>query len=139
MKYFFFFLIFICQNVFSQTSRVTGIVINAEDNSRLASASIFINNSSKGTISNTDGKFILEGITEKNFDLIISYTGFVTVSIRITQNNIGQFHTIKMVPRNETMKSISIMVPEKDGWKTWGRFFTESFIGQSDFCQRMYY
>jgi hypothetical protein len=135
MKYFFFFLIFICQNVFSQTSRVTGIVINAEDNSRLASASIFINNSSKGTISNTDGKFILEGITEKNFDLIISYTGFVTVSIRITQNNIGQFHTIKMVPRNETMKSISIMVPEKDGWKTWGRFFTESFIGQSDFAK----
>jgi hypothetical protein len=135
MKYFFFFLIFICQNVFSQTSRVTGIVINAEDNSRLASASIFINNSSKGTISNTDGKFNLEGITEKNFDLIISYTGFVTVSIRITQNNIGQFHTIKMVPRNETMKSISIMVPEKDGWKTWGRFFTESFIGQSDFAK----
>jgi hypothetical protein len=63
MKYFFFFLIFFYQNTFSQTNQVNGIVINGEDNSKLASASIFINNSSKGTISNADGKFTLTGIT----------------------------------------------------------------------------
>lgn len=135
MKYLFFLLIFFCQNIFSQTSQVNGIVINGEDNSKLASASIFINNSSKGTISNADGKFTLGGITEKNFELIISYTGFVSVSLKITPENIGQFQTIKMVPRKEMMEGISIMIPEKDGWKTWGKFFTESFIGQSDFAK----
>jgi hypothetical protein len=135
MKYFFFFLAFFYQNTFSQTSQVNGIVINGEDNAKLASASIFINNSSKGTISNADGKFTLGGITEKNFELIISYTGFVSVSLKITPENIGQFQTIKMVPRKETMEGISIMIPEKDGWKTWGKFFTESFIGQSNFAE----
>jgi hypothetical protein len=135
MKYFFFLFIFFCQDTFSQTSQVNGIVINGEDNTKLASASIFINNSSKGTISNADGKFTLGGITEKNFELIISYTGFVSVSLKITPENIGQFQTIKMVPRKETMEGISIMIPEKDGWKTWGKFFTESFIGQSNFAE----
>jgi hypothetical protein len=135
MKYFLFFLAFFYQNTFSQTSQVNGIVINGEDNAKLASASIFINNSSKGTISNADGKFTLGGITEKNFELIISYTGFVSVSLKITPENIGQFQTIKMVPRKETMEGISIMIPEKDGWKTWGKFFTESFIGQSNFAE----
>lgn len=135
MKYFFFFLIFFYQNTFSQTSEINGIVINGEDNSKLASASIFINNSSKGTVSNADGKFTLGGITEKNFELIISYTGFVSVSLKITPENIGRFQTIKMVPRKKTLEGISIMIPEKDGWKTWGKFFTESFIGQSDFAK----
>jgi hypothetical protein len=135
MKYFFFFLIFFYQNTFSQTNQVNGIVINGEDNSKLASASIFINNSSKGTISNADGKFTLTGITERNFELIISYTGFVSVSLKITPENIGRFQTIKMIPRKEMMEGISIMVPEKDGWKKWGKFFTESFIGQSDFAK----
>ena len=134
MKYLFFFLTFFCTNVFSQTSEVQGIVINSVDNSKLNAVSIFINNSSKGTISNADGKFTLSGITQNNFELIISYTGFVTVSLKITPENIGQFHTIKMVPRKEILEGISIMIPEKDGWEKWGKFFTESFIGLSDFA-----
>jgi hypothetical protein len=135
MKYLFFFFIFFCQNALCQTSQIRGIIINGEDNSKLASASIFINNSSKGTVSNAEGKFILGGITEKNFELVISYTGFISVSLKINPENIGLFQTIKMVPRKETMEGISIMIPEKDGWKTWGKFFTESFIGQSDFAK----
>ena len=134
MKYFLFLLIFFSNNVFSQTSEVQGIVINSVDNSKLNAASIFINNSSKGTISNTEGKFTISGITQHNFELVISYTGFITVSLKITPENIGQFHTIKMVPRKEILEGISIMIPEKDGWEKWGKFFTESFIGLSDFA-----
>jgi len=111
------------------------MIINAEDNSKLASASIFINNSSKGTMSNENGTFNLQGITEKSFDLIVSYTGFVTVSIKITPENIGQFLTIKMHPRKETMEGVSILVPEKDGWQKWGKFFSETFLGVSDFAK----
>ena len=135
MKYFLFLLVCFCQNTFSQTSQVNGVIINAADNSKLASASIFINNSSKGTISNADGTFTLSGITERNFELVVSYTGFVSVSLKITPENMGRFQTIKMVPRKEMMEGVSIMVPEKDGWKTWGKFFTECFIGRSDFAK----
>lgn len=135
MKYFFLFLVFFYQNSFSQTMEVKGVVINGEDNSKLASASIFINNSSKGTISAANGTFDLQGITEKTFDLIISYTGFVTVSVKITPENIGQFHTVKLFARKETMEGVSVMVPEKDGWEKWGRLFTETFLGVSDFAK----
>lgn len=135
MKYLLAFFLFFSQNSFCQTSEVRGIVINGEDNSKLASASIFINNSSKGTISDANGAFNLGGISEKNFDLIISYTGFSTVSIKITPDNMNQVHTVKLFPRKQTMEDISIMVPEKDGWKTWGKFFTDMFLGESDFAK----
>ena len=136
MKCLLFFLTFFSTNVFSQTNEVQGIVINSVDNSKLNAASIFINNSSKGTISNADGKFTLTGITQNNFELIISYTGFVTVSLKITPENIGQFHTIKMVPRKEILEGVSIMIPEKDGWEKWGKLFTEGFIGLSGFAAK---
>ena len=135
MKYFLFLLIFSYQTAFSQTTEVKGIVINGEDNSRLPSASIFINNSSRGTISDANGTFNLQGITEKTFDLIISYTGFATVSIKITPENIGAYHTVKLFPRKETMEGVSILVPEKDGWEKWGKFFSETFLGVSDFAK----
>ncbi|HSV12012.1 MAG TPA: carboxypeptidase-like regulatory domain-containing protein [Hanamia sp.] len=135
MKYFLFLLIFFYQTAFSQTTEVKGIVINGEDNSRLPSASIFINNSSRGTISDANGTFNLQGITEKTFDLIISYTGFATVSIKITPENIRSYHTVKLFPRKETMEGVSILVPEKDGWEKWGKFFSETFLGVSDFAK----
>lgn len=134
MKYFFHLFLFFSTNIYSQTSTIRGIVLNADDNSILTSASIFINNSSRGTIANAEGKFTLEGITQNNFELIISYSGFVAVSLKITPENIGQFHTIRMTSRKEAMEGILIAKPEKDGWKKWGKFFTESFIGQSDFA-----
>ncbi|MGN6195617.1 MAG: carboxypeptidase-like regulatory domain-containing protein [Ginsengibacter sp.] len=136
MKYFLVVLAFFYQNAFSQSDQLKGIVVNADDNSPLASASIFINNTSVGTLSDANGKFTLNGITQTNFELVISYTGFSTVSLKINPQNLAEFHTIKMVPRKEILEGVSIMVPEKDGWETWGKFFTESFLGESDFAQQ---
>jgi hypothetical protein len=135
MKYLFLLFLFFYQNTYGQGKDITGIVVNGEDNSKLASASIFINNTSKGTISDASGTFTLTGITDKSFDLIISYTGFTTVSIKITPGNLDRFHTIKMFPRKQTMDDISIIAPEKDGWKKWGKFFTDMFLGGSDFAK----
>lgn len=136
MKFLFlFYLLFCYQSSFCQANELNGIVINGEDNSKLVAASIFINNSSRGTLSDANGAFTLRGITEKTFDLIISYTGFTTVSLKITPGNIGHFQTIKMVPRKQTMEDISIMIPEKEGWKKWGKFFTDAFLGESDFAK----
>ncbi len=134
MKYLIALLLFFSQNVWAQTGMLKGIVLNGEDNSILPSASIFINNSTKGTLSDSEGKFSLAGIESANFDLVISYSGFATVSIRITSGNINDYHTIKMTPRKEKMEGISIVAPEKEGWAKWGKFFNECFLGQSDFA-----
>jgi hypothetical protein len=134
MKYLLFFLLFPCCGLHAQTGEIKGVVINGTDHTPLSSASVFINNTSKGTTSDASGNFTLGGITEKNFDLVISYVGFGTVSLKITPANIDQFLTVTLVPRKETLQEISILIPEKDGWEKWGKFFTESFVGQSDFA-----
>ena len=132
MKYLFIFILIISK-AWSQGT-ITGVVINGTDNSKLPSASVFINNSTRGTTSNSEGKFVIGGIIEKNFELVISYSGFATGSIKITSENINAFHTIKLFPRKTDLAEIKIMAPEKDGWQKWGRLFTNNFIGTSDFA-----
>lgn len=115
---------------------MNGIVLNGDDGTALSGASVFINNSTKGTLSKVDGKFTLEINTVTTSDLIVSYAGFATTSIQINPQNNKAFLTIKLFPRSLLLEGITILKPEKDGWKTWGKFFTELFIGRSDFATK---
>ena len=134
MKYFLAGLLFLYQPSFCQD--VTGIVINGNDNSKMVAASVFVNNSSKGTMTDEEGKFSISGITATNFELVISYTGFATVSLNITPDNIHEFHTVKLFPRKQDLQEVDISAPEKEGWKHWGKLFTELFMGTSDFASQ---
>lgn len=135
IKFFLFILLLVSQCTLAQMYEIKGKVINGEDNSPLAAASVFINNSTKGTICNSDGTFVLGEITQQNFELVISYAGFSTLSFRITPENRAHFFAVKLFPRKEQMEGINVLTPEKDAWKTWGLFFSETFLGQSDFAK----
>lgn len=125
-------MIFLSLNSWAQPFEIRGKLLNGDNGEPLQAASVFINNSSKGTLTGKDGTFILSEIYLSNFELIVSYTGFKTAVIAITQNNIGTFQNIKLFPRVETMEAITILTPEVDGWKKWGQFFKENFLGLSE-------
>lgn len=133
MKYFLLFFLFICRQTFAQQD-VKGIVLNGTDNTKLIAASVFINYSTKGTTTGEDGKFVISGLAQTNFQLIISYVGFKTLSIDINAENINQFHIIKLFPRQRSLDDISIMPIDKKGWQKWGALFTRLFIGTSGFA-----
>ena len=123
-----------CSHFSYSQNRISGVVINGIDNGPLSAASVFINNSSKGTLTANNGTFSINAITETNFELVISYTGFETVSLKVSPDNINSNFTIKLFPRTSELGEIKITSPEKDGWKKWGSFFTESFLGASNFA-----
>lgn len=121
------------QHIEAQRS-ISGIVISSIDNKPLAAASVFINNSSKGTIAGADGKFEINNISEIDFELVASYAGYSSRSIRINASNIGNDHTIKLKPRDGILNEVNIRQPEKNGWARFGSLFIESFIGRSKFA-----
>lgn len=134
MKYVFTFLLLLSLEAIAQ-QEVRGIVVNGVDGTSLAAASVFVNNSSKGTITGNDGKFVIAGITETNFQLVVSYVGFETVSININAQNINQFQTVKLFPRERSLEEISLMPIDKRGWQKWGLLFTGLFIGTTGFAE----
>lgn len=69
-------------SIFSQ-SKITGVVIDGEQNQPLPGASVVIKGTSSGTATDFDGKFEFT-TTQKSGVISISYLGFVTKSVNFT-------------------------------------------------------
>jgi hypothetical protein len=128
-----FFLVSISTNALqAQTFQVSGWVVNAANGKPLADASVFINNASKGTLTNKDGEFVISNISNSTFELVISFVSFETVVINITPENINKRFRVQMAAKENELPEVVVGPIDKDGWKNWGQSFTDYFIGLSD-------
>jgi hypothetical protein len=93
-------------------------------------------NGSKGTTTNQEGKFILTDILYNTFELVVSYVSYETIVVNISPENIGRKFKIKMSPKQNELEEVIVGPSEKDGWKKWGKLFTDNFIGTSANAQK---
>lgn len=93
-------------------------------------ASVFLNNTSIGTMADEEGKFSL-AIPQGKFELIVSSVGFVTANQTINAAEMANFITIKLFIKAPELESVIIEPNLKDGWERWGQFFLTNFIGSS--------
>lgn len=111
-------------------NRITGTVVNATTGTTIASASIFINGTSKGTVSNSIGHFALTDVPSKgSYELVISSIGYTTLIFPFSADSLPIALIIQLKPKVTELESIVVEPWEKDGWAKWGRLFTESFVG----------
>src|SRR5690348_5944961 len=72
-----------------------GIVVDAEKDKAVPSASVFLNNTSIGTTANAEGKFELYMPSGK-YELIVSSIGYETYNQTIITNEAQDFITVKL-------------------------------------------
>lgn len=127
------------QDALSQ-SALKGVVTN-EESRPLASVSVYLNNTSTGTITNDSGRFVLRGSFPGKVTLVCSYTGYETEVRQIDQREFSKEIRITLKQKSEELQGISVSPPDPDGWKKWGAIFTEIFIGnvptRSNNCKLM--
>jgi hypothetical protein len=132
--------LFFSLTAFSQSDKfyVTGRVVNAENKAPLQGATVFADNTTLGTTTDPEGKFVL-ALPNGGYDLVISFIGFATESKRISMGA----HTdllFELSQKEKTMEAVVIggTGEVKDGWEKYGTFFLEQFIGKtnnSEYCQ----
>jgi hypothetical protein len=123
-----FLALHFCQIVLSQ-SVIQGVVITADTKKPLAAVSIYLNNSSIGTITNSDGFFILRNVPSGKFKLIASSIGYETYAEIVDLKKIFGDFEIKLNPKAEQLDKVVLVPDDPNGWKIWGRLFTDLFIG----------
>jgi hypothetical protein len=106
---------------------VTGTVLDSASREPLVSASVFCQNTTLGTTTNKLGEFSLN-LKSGGYDLIFSYTGYQTQTIRVTENNKLEILLIK------EDKSLGEVVLKNtfevtDGLSKYGDFFFKNFVG----------
>jgi hypothetical protein len=131
--YIIYFLLFCCFIGNSQ-KLLKGIVIDEQNNKPIANASVFLNTTSIGTVTNSQGNFEL-AIPNGRYDLIISSIGYTTYNQTLYTDKAEDFITIKLKLKTLVMQTVVIEPYEKDGWEKWGNFFLERFIGTSAYAQ----
>lgn len=106
---------------------ITGSVLDSTTREPLTPASVFCQNTTLGTVTNKQGEFSIS-LKSGGYDLIFSYTGYQTQTIRVTENKKLEILLIK------EEKSLGEVVLKNsyevtDGWEKYGDFFTKNFIG----------
>ena len=110
---------------------IVGKVINEKTGEGIPNASIFSTNTSKGTVSNNKGEFELMNVPEGTYDLVVSCIGYETFAYTYKRSQLPLRLQVNMTNKTEELQTVVIEPYEKDGWKKWGPFFLENFIGTS--------
>ena len=135
---FFFLFLSLASHVFSQSLyTVSGKVIDKDTRLPLPGASVFAQNTTFGVATDAEGNFKLK-IPNGGYELIITYTGYETESIRISNATAGENMTIELKAREKSLQEVAIVFSNEvtDGWGKYGQFFTDNFIGTSEFSKQ---
>lgn len=137
MKNFAVLFSFLCLSFscFAQSSYlVNGKVIDAATKQPLVAASVFAQNTTIGTATNSEGVFALR-VPNGGYDLVITFTGYETVTRRITAgDSANNSINVEMKQKEKALEEVSIKSSNevKDGLAKYGAFFLESFIGKTN-------
>ena len=130
MQRFFLLLVFVALSVsaISQFS-VRGVVLDSATREPLNAASVFCQNTTIGSTTNKQGEFYIS-LKPGAYDLIISYTGYQTQTIRVTEQTKLE---VLMLKEDKSMGEVIIKSNSEvaDGWTKHGAFFLDYFLGST--------
>jgi hypothetical protein len=129
-RYLFFFLAIIGIHSAAQAQgTVSGQVVDAETSEPLAGASVFAQNTTKGTITDKEGKFSLY-LPKGGYEIVVSYTGYTSKKINLELSGDREFN-LKLEKGDNALSEVIIRNTNEvaDGWEQYGKFFIEHFIG----------
>jgi len=128
---FLFFLIFFLGigNVNGQY-RLKGKVVDAESFQALEFATVFINNSTFGDITDRNGSFQID-IPQGSYELVISYLGYQTFSFPFNTSTIRESYEFRILPEPIELEETQVSEKRDKTWYANLEIFKANFLGTS--------
>ncbi|NCI51002.1 carboxypeptidase-like regulatory domain-containing protein [Sediminibacterium roseum] len=132
-------LLLLCSSflmVFAQAQKTMSGRIFSQDKTPVAAANIYLSNTSKGTVSDENGVFVLRNFPEGKYELIISCVGFELFRTLIGSDQSLDNVVVYLKPKTEELKEVVVANDPYDpyGWSRYGHFFMDNFIGTESFA-----
>ena len=96
--------------VTAQTSTVTGVVTSAEDGEPVVGASVLVEGTTLGSITDIDGKFSISNVPSSAKTLRVSFVGMQTQSVQIVR---GKLVTVVLEPDSEILEEVVVTGMQK--------------------------
>ena len=120
-----------CLRVGAQNTVLTGTIKDSASGKPLAGVSVFLNGTSKGTVTRNDGSFAL-AIPPGRYELIASAIGYATYLTGVNSRSLPASLKIALHTAADELASVTIEPFVKDGWKRYGKTFLQYFIGTTE-------
>ena len=127
-----FIAILSCISALQAQTLIRGTVLDAETNKPLPGTSVFVSNTRIGTVTASDGTYHLQ-LPQGKYEVIFSAVNFVTRVI--PTNAVDSFTVVRMQPKVKELDEVVIRKYDPDGWRKWGQFFLDNFIGVNQFSE----
>lgn len=121
-------LLLVASTVLAQRT-IKGRVVNAATGEPLAGSSVFISNTSIGTVTDNSGFFILDHVPAGRNDLIVSSIGYETNVYSFSAEQLPLQLRVEMQVKVRELQNVIVEPWVEEGWDRWGKMFMESFIG----------
>ncbi len=110
---------------------LNGKIIVAGTNDPIPYASIFLSNTSVGTVSKENGQFTIANFPNGRYDLVVTILGYETYTVEINSINLPENLVIALQPKPKELEEVIVANYDKNGWEKWGDFFMEMLIGKT--------
>lgn len=122
-------------SILSFSQQIVKGKILSENKVPLEGASVFFNNTTVGTISDSNGEFQLK-IPEGNYSLVVSFLGYQTYQQALNTRNSIPFLTISLKEDTTLLDEVTITkIVYDDEWKYNLTRFKKAFLGRSKLAE----
>lgn len=122
-----------------KTFSVLGKVLDAETKQPLQGASAYCQNTTQGTISNSQGLFYMH-LPNGGYDMVVTYTGYEKKIIRISNNQpLADTLLVELAKEDKSLTEVAVVASteDPDGLNKYGKFFSENFIGNTGYSSQV--
>lgn len=116
----------------AQTGTITGKVVAKETKAGIARASVFLSNSSFGTITTTDGTFTLNNLRPGQYTLVVNALGYADYTQVVLVGDAPIKLTIELDYKVIQLREVIISSTAKADWRRNYEQFKKEFIGTDE-------
>lgn len=106
-------------------------MVSAASGEPIAGSSVFITNTSKGTVSDKQGNFQLDDVPLGKNDLVISSVGYETNVFSFSAEQLPLQLRVEMQLKVRELANVTVEPSVEEGWDRWGKTFLDNFVGQT--------
>src|ERR1700744_1540169 len=92
----------------AQNNVITGSVKDSATGKPLAGVSVFLNGSSKGTVTKADGSFVLGGIPNGRYEFIVSAIGYETFFREFSSRSLPLVFNLRLGEKASELQAVTV-------------------------------
>jgi len=97
----------------------------------LAFATLYLNNTSIGTITNESGEFNFQ-IPSGEYEVIVQFVGYQSLNFKINTRNLAQVYKLQLIKESQELASVKITGTRDQTWYENLKLFKQYFLGTSE-------